>query len=129
MMEPSFTSSEGPPQQQSNLANLVRYAERIREWTAGKSFSDYQANILLSDAVERNFIEVGEIINRLEDAAPDLYRQIPQAQRWYAFRIILVHLRWQIDHTIVWDTIQKDLPILIEAANSLLQLDDEYNEG
>ena len=124
-MEQSFTSSEGPPTPQSNLANLVRYTERITEWTAGKDFADYQGNILLSDAVERNFIEVGEIINRLEVSAPDLYRQIPQAQRWYAFRIILVHLRWQIDHTIVWDTIQRDLPVLVEAANGLLQVDDE----
>lgn len=122
-MATSSTNSEPPPAPQSDLTNLVRYAARINNWTAGKSFSDYRENVLLNDAVERNFIEIGNIIRRLENSAPELYRQIPQAQSWYAFRIILVHLRWRIDPDIVWRTTRNDLPILVNAAANLLPID------
>ena len=119
-METSSTRSDAPPPQ-SDLSKLVRYAERIQNWTTGKLFSDYRADTLISDAVERNFIEVGQIIHRLEASAPELYHQIPQAESWHGFRIILVHFRWRIDQTIVWDTIQIDLSVLIQAAGGLLQ--------
>lgn len=124
-MEPSSTNVNDPPTAAEDLANLVRYAQRITEWTAGKSFTDYQADTMLSDATERNLIEVGNIIHRFETTAPQLYQQLPVAVDWYAFRIRLDHVRWRIDQTVVWDTIQRDLPVLMEAAEGLLQLNDE----
>ena len=119
MASPS-TNSDSPPTPPSDLTNLVRYAGRINNWTAGQSLSHYRENTLLNDAVERNYIEIGNILRRLENSAPELHRQLPQAQSWYAFRIILVHLRWRIDPDIVWRTTQNDLPILLNAAANLL---------
>ena len=119
-MEQSSTSSEAPPRPRSDLTNLVRYAERVQNWTDGKSFPDYQQDTLLNDAVERNLIEIGNIIHRLETTAPELYQQIPQAREWYAFRIKLVHARWKLLPTIVWQTIQEDLPPLLKAAQAML---------
>lgn len=119
-MEPSSTNAEAPPTPQADLANLIRYAQRIERWTAGKSFTDYQPDLILNSAVEREFIEIGAIIHRFETAAPELYRQLPEAGNWYAFRIILVHIRWEIDQQIVWEAARKDLPALIAAATNLL---------
>ena len=121
----SSTNVNDPPTAAEDLADLVKYAQRIKGWTDAKSFEDYQADTMLSDATERNLIELGNIIHRFEVSAPRFYQQIPKAGGWYAFRIKLDHARWKIDHTIVWDTVQKDLPVLIAAANGLLQLNNE----
>ena len=119
-MVPSSTSSDAPPTPPADLANLIRYAQRIEHWTAGKSFADYQPDLILNSAVEREFIEIGAIIHRFETAAPEFYQQLPEAGNWYALRIILVHIRWEIDQQIVWEATQKDIPALIAAAARLL---------
>lgn len=125
-MATSFTTVSNPPTPAEDLTSLFRYARRIQGWTTGYSFSDYQLDTKLSDAVERNFIEIGNIMHRFERVAPDLYHQVPNSDLWYAFRIKLDHTRWTIDQTIVWDTIQTNLPVLIQATSRLLQ---EYPEN
>lgn len=116
----SSSTATTPPTPEADLGSLLEYTGRIREWTANKSFADYRQDTMLSSAVEREFIEVGNIIRRLELNAPHLHRQIPKANKWYAFRIRLDHIRWEIKPDIVWQTIQQDMPELVQAAADLL---------
>ena len=120
-MAMSSTKSNSPPDPDEDLRNLLRYAECLHCWTERKSLVDYLADTILNDAVERNFIEIGNIIHRFETTAPHLYQSIPQAQEWYAFRIKLDHIRWTVRPDIVWETTRQDLPVLIQAANRLIQ--------
>lgn len=109
-----------PPTPEADLSRLLEYTGRIRDWTANKSFADYRPDTMLSSAVEREFIEVGNIIRRLELNAPHLHQQLPNANQWYAFRIRLDHIRWEIKPEIVWQTIQQDVPELMQATADLL---------
>ena len=120
-MASSFINVNELPLAADDLASLLLYAERISLWNAGKPFTDYQPDLMLKDATERNFIEIGNIIHRFEKTAPHFYQQLTKAEEWYAFRIKLDHIRWKIDDAIVWDTIHTDLPTLIQEAKVLIQ--------
>lgn len=78
-MATSSTSFNDPPTAAQDLASLLLYAQRIRIWATGRSFATYQANIMLRDATERNFIEIGNIIHRFERTAPHFHQQLPDA--------------------------------------------------
>jgi uncharacterized protein with HEPN domain len=47
---------------------MVQALRRIQEFTAGLSFDDYQASILIQSAVERQLEILGEAAGRVSDA-------------------------------------------------------------
>jgi uncharacterized protein with HEPN domain len=71
-------------------------------------------------AVERQFEIIGEALNQLSKAAPEIVKQIPDSARIIAFRNILVHGYAVLDHSIVWSVVQEHLPELETRVQSLL---------
>lgn len=65
---------------------------------------------LIQDAVIRNFEVIGEAAGRLSNAT-----RASQGVAWtkiIAFRNRLIHGYWSVDLPLVWDVIEKDLPVL-----------------
>ena len=52
------------------LGHITQSLDRINEYTDGMDSVDYQRNTMVSDAVERRVIIIGEAMNRLHAAAP-----------------------------------------------------------
>jgi uncharacterized protein with HEPN domain len=75
---------------------------------------------MLSAGVEREFEIIGEALNRLRLAAPEVAAGIPKLEQIIAFRNILVHGYRAIDDRIVWSVVQPDLPTLRAAVRRLL---------
>ena len=75
---------------------------------------------MLSAGVEREFEIIGEALNRLRLAAPEVAAGIPKLEQIIAFRNILVHGYRAIDDRIVWSVVQQDLPTLRTAVRKLL---------
>ena len=67
---------------------------------------------MLYSAVERQFEIIGEAFVGLRRLDPALAGQLPDLAEIIAFRNVLVHAYATIDHQIVWDVIQNDLPRL-----------------
>ena len=86
--------------------------------TAGKSFADFDNDLVLRSAVERQFEILGEALNRLDAA---LAAQIPDLRQIVAFRNILIHGYASIDRTRVWRAVQDDLPPLRATLDDLLR--------
>jgi uncharacterized protein with HEPN domain len=63
----------------------------ITDMTAGKSFADFDSDLLLRSAVERQFEILGEALNRLARLDATLAARIPDLRRIVAFRNILIH--------------------------------------
>ncbi len=78
--------------------------------TAGKSFADFDNDLVLRSAVERQPAQL--------DAA--LAARIPDLRQIVAFRNILIHSYALIDRARVWHTAQDDLPSLRAALDDLL---------
>jgi uncharacterized protein with HEPN domain len=88
--------------------------------TAGRSFADFDSDLVLRSAVERQFEIIGEAFNRLDRLDATLAARIPNLRRIVAFRNILIHGYALIDRARVWRVVQDDLPTLRSVLDSLL---------
>jgi uncharacterized protein with HEPN domain len=88
--------------------------------TAGKSFADFDSDLVLRSAVERQFEILGEALNRLDRLDPTLGARIPDLRQIVAFRNILIHGYAVIDRVRVWRAMQDDLPQLRATLDDLL---------
>lgn len=91
------------------LEDVRQAAELILQFTAGKSFADYDGDALLRSGVERQFEIIGEAVNRLSKIDLDVVESLPDTPRLVAFRNILIHGYDIVDNHVVWDVIQNNL--------------------
>lgn len=95
-------------------------AEAIIDFTKGLSYRDYLAQRLVRAGVERQLGIIGEALGKLARLDPDLAERIPGWRQAIGMRNIVVHGYAEIDHEIVWRTVQTQLPELIATASALL---------
>jgi len=100
--------------------DVITACRDIAEFTASKAFNDYLENEMLRAAVERKFEVISEALVRLRAKDQETFQRISASQRAIAFRNRLVHGYDAIDHQIVWETVQNDLPTLKVEAEQLL---------
>lgn len=84
----------------------------IEQFTAGKTFEQYQQDMQLRSAVERQFEIVGESLNRLDKLEQSVARQITGYRRIIEFRNILIHGYDIVDDSLVWSIVEKQLSVL-----------------
>ena len=94
--------------------------ERIALFVEGKSWTDYEADVLLRSGVERQFEIIGEALNRLSREVPATAERIPDLPRIVAFRNILIHGYAMVDDRIVWEVITTRLGGLDRALSEAL---------
>jgi uncharacterized protein with HEPN domain len=95
-------------------------ANAIASMTAGKTFADFDRDIVLRSAVERQFEIAGEALAQLARLDAALSAKIPDLPEIVAFRNILIHGYAVIDRARVWRVVQDDLPRLRAALDGLL---------
>ncbi|MHC4508126.1 MAG: HepT-like ribonuclease domain-containing protein [Planctomycetota bacterium] len=106
------------------LEDIRQASEHILEFTEHKGLSDYTSDSLLHSGVERQFEIIGEALNRLAKAEPDVAGQISHYRRIISFRNILIHGYDIVEDPVVWDIIVNDLPGLHDQVRILLGKDD-----
>ena len=95
-------------------------ADAIAAMTAGKSFADFDSDIVLRSAVERQFEILGEALGQLARLDAILAGAIPDIRAIVAFRNVLIHGYAVIDRARVWRAVENDLPALRAVLNDLL---------
>jgi uncharacterized protein with HEPN domain len=95
-------------------------AEVIATMTAGKSFDDFDRDIVLRSAVERQFEIIGEALAQLARLDPAVAQRIPDLREIIAFRNVLIHGYATVDRARVWQVVQGNLPQLRTVLAQLL---------
>ena len=95
-------------------------AEAIFDFTRGRALGDYLADRMLRSAVERQFEIIGEALNQLAKLTPEIAREIPELAQAVAFRNLLIHGCAKIIDGMVWQSIQRELPVLHERVSAIL---------
>jgi uncharacterized protein with HEPN domain len=102
------------------LEDIRDAAAFIVEVTAGRQLAEYSADRMLRQAVERNFEIIGEAIKRLAHHDPATASRIGSHAQIIAFRIVLIHGYDLVDHALVWNAIEQQLPALQRDIDALL---------
>ena len=106
------------------LYDIQQATRKLRDFTDGKSFADYQEDDLLRSAVERQFEIAGEAVRQLAKLDPALAEQLSEYQRIIAFRNILSHAYAQVDDRLVWDVLETRVDVLHDQVSVLLSNDN-----
>jgi uncharacterized protein with HEPN domain len=102
------------------LRDIAEAAEAILAFTRGRTQSELHRDDMLSSAVERKFVIIGEALRGAIQADGNVERSITQARQIIAFRNLLVHNYAAIDSERVWEFIQTKLPLLLAKVQGLL---------
>ena len=103
------------------LYDMQQAARLIQEFTEGKTFDDYQSNVMMRAAVEREFEIIGEAMTRLARLAPQIASRISEYERIISFRNILIHNYADVNDRAVWFVIETDLPTLCREVDALME--------
>lgn len=101
------------------LHDILDAARLATAYVAGKTLGDFEKDVQCQDAVIRRLEVIGEAARRVSGETRAKHRDLP----WSAMigmRNVMVHDYNDVDLTIVWDTVQRDLPGLIQSIEQIL---------
>lgn len=102
------------------IHDILEAIQEIHLFVTDITFEDFQNDLKTIRAVELNFIIIGEAANAIPKEIQDDYSEIP----WHVMpgmRKRLVHAYFSISPQILWDTIQQDLPLVVNTLERLIQ--------
>lgn len=109
-----------PREWRIRIADMLDCIAAIRSYTHGLDFAAFADNRMLREAVERNFITIGEAVRHVPAAISEHHPEIPWADL-RGMRHAMVHEYPGVNLRIVWDTIRDDLPPLVGQLERLLE--------
>ena len=104
---------------QDRVRDILDAIEEIQDFTRNMDFDTFKDDDKSIRAVEMNFIIIGEAANQIPDEVEEKYPSIPWALM-RAMRNRIVHVYFNVDEKLMWDTVQNDLPPLVSELEKLL---------
>ena len=101
------------------IQDILDAIHEIGVFTQGMSQAEFFKDAKTLRAVELDFIVIGEAVSRVPDGVQETHPEVPWSLM-RAMRNRLVHVYFEVDPRLVWDTIQNDLPALVEPLKALI---------
>ena len=101
------------------IQDILNAIAKIRRYVSDVDFETFENDEEIMDAVIHNLTVIGEAANHVPPEIESQYPDIPWRQM-IDLRNFSVHAYWNLHPSVIWDTIQNDLPPLVELLNSLL---------
>jgi uncharacterized protein with HEPN domain len=102
---------------------ILSSIDAIEEYLQNTKEEDFVSNNLMRDAVLMRLIVIGEYGTKISDKIKNNFKDI-EWQVIKAARNFYVHVYDGVNWIYVWETVQKDLPILkVKIKNIIQQLD------
>ncbi len=101
------------------VEDAIHACELILEFTSRMKEAEYCADLKTKAAVEREFEIIGEALNRIKMISPDLLERIDNWREIVGFRNVIAHGYDVVEDGIVWDSIQRNIPVLLKQLKEL----------
>ena len=106
------------------VRDILEAIAAVQGYTAGMDLDRFAADRKTVDAVLRNLIVIGEAATHLPESVGEHHPQLPWADM-RALRNFVVHEYFGVSDAIIWDTIQRNLPPLVEPLRHILESETE----
>jgi uncharacterized protein with HEPN domain len=103
----------------SYLWDMLEAARAVLELTQGITLSEYSGDKLRYLAVERAIQIIGEAANRVSPAFQATHPEIPW-RKIVDQRNVLVHEYGDVEHALIWELVQRHIPILVDQLEGLV---------
>ena len=96
------------------LGHILEAISQIQSYCEDIDEVSFLTNRMIQDAVIRNFGIIGEASKNVERVAPEFVAAHPDLPLAFAYdmRNLLAHGYYKVDVSVVWKTIERDLPYL-----------------
>jgi len=101
------------------LRHMLDSAKAALSFIQGKEREDLDRDRLLLSAVVRELEILGEAAGQVSEVLKNRYPDLPWRQM-IAMRNRLIHAYFDVDHDVIWKTLQVSLPTLIKQLTILL---------
>lgn len=105
------------------LDDIRTSAEKILQYTRGLDFVAFTRDEKTVDAVVFNFEIIGEAAKHIPDSIRARYPQVDW-RRMAGLRDIIAHGYFGLNHRILWDAVQTQIPTLLEQITQILKLEE-----
>src|SRR5690606_34172851 len=102
------------------LHDILEAISHIENFTSGFSFNEYENDLLVRRAVERELEIIGEAMNKLLILSPTI--EIRHARRIVDLRNRVIHGYDKVDNGVIWGVIKKHLPNLNQEVAGILEM-------
>ena len=109
-----------PPDDLTRFRHIRDAAEEALSYAEGRSRSDLETDGQLARALERLIEIIGEAATKIDEETRDSLPQVPWVEirgmrNWLAHAYFRIHLDY------VWDTVNEELPKLLELATEIVE--------
>ena len=95
------------------LQDIVEAISRINRYTSGHTLESFVADEMVIDAVVRNLEVIGEAARHVDETTVHRLAAVPWSEM-RDLRNLLVHEYFGVSLPIIWQTIIRDLPPILE---------------
>ena len=102
------------------VTDMIEFSEKILSYTEGMDQSTFVANMLTYDATLHNLVLIGEAAIHIPKVIRDAHPEVP-LRKIIGARNRIIHGYLGIDDELVWDIIQKDIPVLLSTLRRIVE--------
>lgn len=92
------------------LQDSLDAIKAVEGFLANQSQDDFLSSDILQAAVERKFEIIGEALKKAADSDVSIEELIPELRQIVATRNRIIHVYDAVDHLLLWDVVQTELP-------------------
>jgi uncharacterized protein with HEPN domain len=108
-----------PRNWRDRIRDILEAIAEIQKFTADMDYETFRKDDKSIRAVEMNFIIIGEAASQIPEEIEEKYPSIPWSLM-RAMRNRIVHVYFNVDEKLMWDTVENDLPPLVPELEELL---------
>lgn len=101
------------------LQDILDAAVNISNFAKGKSFVDFESDIMLHSAIIRQLEIIGEATKNLSNILRTKYSSV-QWKKMAGLRDVLIHAYHEADYSRLWKVVEKDIPKLISEVELII---------